>query len=358
LITAFSASAAVYVRRLAARQNALLIEVTLIYILEGDRQLLDVLLGRLIGGEFRSQDFAIGERLFDTLIRICVEDDDFDRRRRISEALPALGVINPKRALELLQHLRDDYDDNRWGSDLRRRALEALAIRSGRHAPLFVLVSREEIEALLRYRSQDEIYASMAALEISAELPRKKVKPGDPPPIDDELTREFDVAYRDMDDRAALNELDDLLRTIRHSRSQGIVRARSMAASANRSVQVAAARNIWRLAQDRAAFVELAETFSDPQRHKYVRRPIAKENTVRELIRTVQKRDAVGDRAWQVLVRLLNDTDDIIPNTAFDLIETWSDHEKVRAACEMVLARTSPAELLERAARVQTRNAC
>lgn len=358
VITLFSTTGVVYVARRAARQNTLLIEVTLTYILEGDRELLDVLLGRLIGGEFKSQDIAIGDRLFDTLIRICDEDDEFDRRRRIAEALPALGVINRKRAIELLEHLRDDYDDTRWGSDLRRRALEALAIPSGRHAPLWVLAPRAEVEALLHHRAQDQIFTSMAALEIAADLPLLKTKPGDPAPIDTQLASEFDHTYRDLSEREALNELEEFLRITRHSRSEGVARAKVMAESQNRSVQVAAARNLWRLASDKAAFVDLVEMFSSPERHKYVRRPIAKENSVRNLIRLVQKKDAVGDRAWSILVRLLNDPDDIIPNTAFDIVETWTNREKVCEACDIVMARTSPPELLERAERVRARNSC
>jgi len=64
------------------------------------------------------------EEFFTTIKRLS-KQSDYEMRRRVAEALPALYQIDLENGKELFKIIRMDWDDN-WKSDNRRRAIESL----------------------------------------------------------------------------------------------------------------------------------------------------------------------------------------------------------------------------------------
>ncbi len=116
------------------------------FLVGGQFEVLDSLLSVLIGGEWRRLDVGVpGKRLFQALLELA-RVGEWEDRRRIAEAAPALALIDREATIPILKMLRDDYDSTRYRSDVRRRVVEALLFTIRRSKPLLLLLHAEELE--------------------------------------------------------------------------------------------------------------------------------------------------------------------------------------------------------------------
>jgi hypothetical protein len=104
-----------------------------------------------VGGFFNCIDRRIGP------------GSDYEEKRRVSEALPALFGIDTERAKKIARVLRNDWDQESKGPDNRRRVVEAIA-RMPKPDHAFV-------EEMLRLVDGDDQYVVLACAEVLSGLP-------------------------------------------------------------------------------------------------------------------------------------------------------------------------------------------
>jgi len=354
LVPILVTSVTVYVVRKAARHHRILIEVTMSYLIHGGRSLLDELLGRMIVGRWERESLKPGDALFDVLAEVC-RQRDWPLKRRVAEALPVLGEIDPKRSLEIAGILREDWHEAKWKGDLRRRAVEALVIVPPTDGiPLLHHVKPNAIEPLLKFRSTDEVFTAIAILEVLHEW--EIFEPMRAARLQREMLEFVDTSLP-TEEREALHHIADFLRDSKNRPVEDVAqKLQGMGKSPNVYVRIAAARNIWLLFDKypQKAF-ELMEGFSETTEHENVRRPIAKERSVRFLIGAIK--GPLRDRAVSLLYKLLADPDDIIREGTFDMAESLedADPELLREVCASILKNETIQDLRERAGRIMHR---
>lgn len=345
-----SAGAVTTIQRVRQRQNRL-VWLTLSYLATGDRQALDTMLSNLIAGRLEREHRDSFDVLFGSLSRV-LDGDDWEMRRRIAEALPALGVLEPERTLGLFRTLRADWDESRWKDDLRRRAVEALVLQAGSAAEPLIVVYGDQpdqsLSELIAVREDDRVFTAMACVEACAfvhgyqpdrardiheqsmAVARRRMRPGE--------VRALEAVWKiwiDADEQRAID---------------AVTAAMSDDAT---DVQIGAARAVHRFADRHpVTFLDVLEDASSPSRHRYVRRVVAREVNVSRLLQLASG-GAHAPRAEQLLRRLMGDEDHIIPLTAFDLVETWSRGRGrlLEQITELAIKRGAPADLVKRAER-------
>lgn len=351
----------VFLLRRAARQQTILIEITMSYLIHGDKSLLDHLLGRLIAGKWSRQELRPGSALFDVLDKICEsqQSDAWETKRRIAEALPALAEADAKRALKIVKTLRGDWDEARYKSDLRRRAVEALItpMRRG-HSPLLDRVRSEEVIPLLQARDGDQVFTAFAIAEALGDL--DQTKPEVARPLQKQL-QEFAHQKYLADESEAIEELVDFLTLSKTADAFKIAnRLKEMSKNTNEFIRIAAARNLLTISdrlQDDT--LDLMLTLSEAGQPNNVRRPIAKEQSVKFLVEMLQN-ERSKERAKNLLLRLVADPDQIIRVTTFDMSEALmaTDRAFIVEMASFILknepTQSEPSrELMARAERLQ-----
>jgi transcriptional regulator with XRE-family HTH domain len=119
--------------------------------------LIDDLLGEIL---FRTHEEHPLGLLFESL-ETAAQQDRWEIKRRITEALPKLVQLQPDAALHLADQLRGDYHPD-YRADIRRRVVEAV--------PVLYRYRAEAALQLLIYRPQDEVYTAMATVEVLHDL--------------------------------------------------------------------------------------------------------------------------------------------------------------------------------------------
>jgi transcriptional regulator with XRE-family HTH domain len=122
--------------------------------------LIDDLLGENLS---RSSDEHPLGLLFESL-EAAAQQDRWEIKRRITEALPKLVQLQPDAALSLADRLRNDYHPD-YRADIRRRVVEAV--------PVLYRYRPDAASQLLVYRPQDEVYTAMATVEVLHDLERQ-----------------------------------------------------------------------------------------------------------------------------------------------------------------------------------------
>lgn len=127
------------------------------YMLNKNGVTIDDVLGILISNKIKKRIVEPTRVFFDALLNLC-DQGDYEQRRRIAEALPALYRLNKKSTKLLIdKKLRGDYDENRWHDDNRRRTVEALTY--------FPKWENRFVKTCLRIREGDSIYTIIAIVE-------------------------------------------------------------------------------------------------------------------------------------------------------------------------------------------------
>jgi hypothetical protein len=335
----------------AKRQQGIFIEATLSYIIHGGKTLLDEMLGKMISGRWKREQIRPGDALFNVLIKLCIQQD-WELKRRVAEALPVLSSIDLKRSLEILSMLREDWHVEKWKSDLRRRAIEALVIPFRGGAPLLFHASESQISKLLRLRSKDQVYTAMAVVEAISEW--EATQPKAALVLWEDLFM-YSKKYYIQEENDALLELRDFLDIdIDLNFYDAADRLTQMSESENMLTRVCAARNLWRL-DDRFPdkMLDLMFCLSLPIQHYNVRRPIAKERSMDALMREVIGKSH-RTKADLVLSSLISDPDEIIRVTAFEKIEQLAGHrdDLLLSICASIRRVESSGPLFERAERI------
>lgn len=347
------AAVTVLIVKLRSRQHAILIELTIAYLIAGGRPLLDHLLGKLIGGGWRRKHMRPGDALFNVLEELC-KGPDWEMRRRISEALAALGQIDAKRTLRIAKVLREDWEPSRWRSDVRRRTIEELIIPAWPGALLLLdKLRKEDIALLLRLREKDEVYAVMAVAEVLREW--ESIEPRMSGELRNDLL-EFTSKTFSQDESRAIEELLELLDI---SKGKNVMRVLEKLAEMSRSTniftRIAASRNVL-LVSDRfpGKTLNLMQNFTDPSQPNNVRRPISREVSASFLVEMITSK-GYASQAKEVLWNLLKDKDEITRITAFDMAEMLGEKDRgmLLQICDFIAANETSSTLRERAQHVR-----
>lgn len=337
-----------------SRNNSVISELTISYIIQGRRGLLDTLLGKLISGTWRRNEIYPADALF-RLIDLEVGSGDYWVRRRVSEAIPMLSELDPKRSLELSLRLRADWSDA-WKGDIRRRVVEALTNDMGKKIdPLIAKIKKDKAFEIISLRDKDEIYTAIASMEVLSTWKLKSEQ------ADSYMSEFLNVAQKrfSSSEIEALNWTRNLLTAgSKGSSAQdifGLLHAGIR--DTNELLRIAAVRNLLlSSARFPSAIFDLMQGIADDTSNisRNVRRPLAREATVR----FVMDHAAAGPhsaKARKLLECLaLTDPEKIIRTTTFDEIEYLAEKnlDYAKSLCLKVSANEDETELKGRAERV------
>ena len=329
------------------RDQTMLISFTSKYLLEKDEAKIDELLGILIAGKWEKLKIDPIEEFFNCLKRIC-KKSNFEMRRRIAEALPALFKIDLERSKEIVEILRRDWDE-RWKSDNRRRTVESLSY--------IVKKDKDFVRENLQIVDGDEIFTIIAIVEI-LDVWREKINKKEAENLFENLIEEIkERKYRD-DEITAISELWNLLYIIRNDPYQAIKKFEELKDTSNIYVQICIARNLKRLCNRfPEKILNLMGYFIQEDKHKNVRRPIAKEDSVECLIDLLRDR-RLSEKAKDIILKLINDKDDIIRLATFDKIEKIIDVDREfgRKLLQNIIDKNQHPKLVERAKNILKRD--
>ena len=347
-----------YLYLLKRKEQTVLMAYTSRFLLRGEEGKIDELLGILIAGKLQRIKIDPLDEFFETLKDLCVSSS-VEMRRRIAEALPALFKIDTERAEDLVEILRNDWDE-RWKADNRRRTVEALShiVKSD---PNFVLKN-------LTVFDRDEAYTIIACVELIH--------------LWQEADRYFrgDLVVRtlmsDMRSRGfgneeleAIEEFWRLLSTLRSDKLAGKRIFNELKTTKNTYIQICLARSIRRFCGDHFrcfrkgicnGFPEFVldqmEFFLAEDKDRNVRRPMAKEDSLDCLV-ILLRYETHAQKAKSMIRRLVKDSDNIIKITAFDKIENILDVDMNfgRDVVEEVLLTATHPKLVERAQIIKER---
>jgi len=349
----FLTAASVFFVKRAERHHTILIEITMSYLIHGGKFLLDELLDKMISGRWHSEGLKPGDALFHLLEENCTHGD-YWLKRKIAEALPVLGRLDPKRTVRLIAILRDDWDPE-WKTDLRRRAIESLTLPPfPNQIPLIFHAKADDIEPLLKLREGDQIYTAFATVEALLEW-----RSSQPKKVEAllSLLRSFTEVKYSAGEREAIESLILLLKMANGANvSQVLTHLTEMSQSTNEVVRVAAARNITLISD---VFPEktfdLIELLGDRGQPKNVRRPIAREKCIDFIVKsTTSKKPQEKQRASKLLSKLAADPEKIIRAAVLDKIGALSavNAELTQSICELVRNSETDAVLKGRAEKV------
>ena len=329
------------------RDQTILISFTSKYLLEKEESKIDELLGILIAGKWEKLKIDPVEEFFNCLKRMC-KKSDFEMRRRIAEALPALFKIDLKRSKEIIEILRQDWDEG-WKSDNRRRTIEALSY-----------IAKEEkdfVRENLQIIHGDEIFAIIAIVEI-LDVWKEKINSIEAEELVKKLTVEMKGRNYKDDEISAVSELWDLLNLIHYNPNQSIKKFEELKDIPNIYVQICIARNLKHLCKKfPEKMLDLMEYFMREDKHKNVRRPIAKEDSVECLISLLRGKQ-LCEKAKNIIWKLINDEDYIIRLATFDKIEKILDinSEFGSKIIQHVIEKNRHPKLVERAKNLLSRD--
>ncbi len=288
--------------QLRARKQEILLASAMSYLVNGRRSELDNFLLKLISGGWLREVVKPGDVLFGFLEKIC-RSADWETRRLIAEALPSLGEIDVDRAVKIAALLRDDWESQRWKSDIRRRVVESLVMPAlpGR-ASLLNRARLDKVKPLLKLREGDEVYTGMAVAEVL-----EKWELDDPAVIRSLLEdmKEFSKWYYSPEQNQAIDETTDLLKMSKYIADFELLeKIKTMSQSPNVLVRLAAVRNVFLLSNRfPAEVVNLLVYFAEPNQYKNVRRAVAKEQSVGFLIGQVSSKTVSCNLAEELLIQ-------------------------------------------------------
>lgn len=227
--------------------------------------LIDDLLGEVLA---RSGDEHPLSLLFESL-DAAAQQDRWELKRRITEALPKLVQLQPDAALRLADRLRGDYHPD-YRADIRRRVIEAV--------PALYRYRPEAALQLLVYRTQDEVYTAMATVEVLHDLEGQGV-------ISAMAVQPYVAALRleDSVQQEAIAYLRQLLQEVRAHPEAALASMNAQRAHPERIFRICILRVAPRLLKSLPeAALELMTYFlrgredGAPAEHQNLRRPVSK----------------------------------------------------------------------------------
>jgi len=285
-----------------------------------DRLVLDHILGLIIYGS--------GRHAWEVLFRLLEEAalaGTVEIRRRICEAFPRLLDIDVDRTVQLMEILREDYDEDRWKADNRRRTVEAL--------PALSKMRLEKAIELLAPRGGDEVYTTVAIIEAVHDLDELH----GPKARAEQLIKDLldHLRHQDEEEYATALFLWTLLGRIRVDPREALETCAQLVDTGTIMERICITRNLPRLLETFPVEVlELFKRLGDPSEHKNVRRPVAK--AVPFFVGVLKRSDLYDheavEKAQEVLHVSAHDTDGIIrraiTDNLFDLIDAEPEMAK------------------------------
>jgi len=341
LLTAFLP---IYTYLIKKKDQLLLISFILQYLL-GEEEI-DDLLGVLISEKWEKLKIDPIKEFFDRIGRMC-EESNVEMRRRIAETLPALFKIDLERSKEIVKILRRDWDE-RFKSDNRRRAIESL--------PYIVKRDKDFVKECLQIIDGDEVFVIIAIVEV-LDVWRWKINKKEAKELYENLMREIRIREYKDDEIVALSELWNLLYTIHEDPAKAIKRIDQLKDIPNIYTQVCIARNLYLLGRKFPEEVlELMVHFTQENKNKYVRRAIAKENSV-EFIMSLFRNKKLSEKSKNMMLKLINDKDGTIRLAAFDKIEKILDIDRKfgESILRDIISKNQHPELIRRTERLLKR---
>ena len=327
-ITLLLASLPLYLYLIKKRDQTLLICFTSKYLMEKDESRLDDLLGILIAGKIERLKLDPVDEFFKSIGSFC-ETGDVEMRRRISEALPALYQINLVNSRDIVSLLRNDWDEY-WKADNRRRTIESFNYLIGKDNSLVL----DNINII----DKDEFITIISILEtlyylkgfVTDKVINNKLE---------HLKKSMLQMGFPQSEIGLLTKIWELLKSIKENPQSAL--AQLISISKNTSdlcLQIFAARNFRLLCNgypncfkkahclsaSPERSLDFMESFLSKDKHRNVRRPIARERSLECLVILLKNRNH-KNRAKEIIWKLLNDIDDIIRITAFDKIDNILD---------------------------------
>lgn len=336
-----------YLYIIKKRNQIMLISFTSKYLLEKEESKIDELLGILIAGKWEKLKIDPIEEFFKCIKGMCLKSD-FEMRRRISEALPALFKIDLEESKDLVEILRRDWDEE-WKTDNRRRTIEAL--------PYIISRDKKFVRDNLHIIDGDEIFAIIAVVEV-LDVWREKINKKGSKKLFTELKNEMKECKYAKNEINAISELWDILDLIHSDINRAIIKFEELKDSPNIYIQICIARNLKHLCKRfPERIVNLMAYFIEDDRHKNVRRPIAKEDSVECLISLLRDRRNF-EKAKKITWKLINDEDDIIRLATFDKIEKILeiDNDFGKKILQHIIKNNRHPKLVERAKTLTRRN--
>lgn len=305
------------------KEKMLLIGFTSRYLLEKDDSKLDDLLSILIAGKWKKLQIDPIDEFFSLILTLCYKDD-YEIKRRIAEALPALFKINLHETEKIIEFLRVDWDEKKWKSDNRRRTIEAL--------PYIIKKSKNFVKKTIQLKPNDEIFTVIAIVELMY-LWKVSInnKGGDKLFLN--LIEEMTKLQYSKKEIASINRIWAYLDLTNNNKEKALQYYNRMKYSSDIILQIGIARNLknlccgypkcktknWCSANPETMLNAMA-FFLDKNQHNHVRRPIAR-GEMFECILVLMHFERYAPRTKEIIRLLITDDDEIIQLACFDRIE-------------------------------------
>jgi predicted ATPase len=284
-------------------------------LLKKDKDLIDYMLGLMIAEAWKPRG-----TIFDVLENLA-KYGDWETKRRISEALPNLSKIELDRTVKIMEILRDDWDE-KWGTDIRRRVIEAV--------PSLIDRGYTDIEKFLRVREKDEIYTIIANTEVLSDLIIANAEVlSHMRQIDTHRADELiELLMNNLDDRHKIlvRWLLEFLEQIRLGNENSIKAVKNIVYNETPSLtlgkgddayRVCVARNISKLLDNYPKdALEIMLHLTRAEEHRIVRRPMCR--ALPDLIKITRKEKKWKNVSEKIVWALATDKDEIIPITLSD----------------------------------------
>ena len=318
-------------------QNNFILEVILSYLVENNEPMLDNLLGKLISGSMELNNLTPGDLFFKVLLEKA-KSGGWEMKRRITEALPSLCSLNLDEATHIMNILRDDYDEERWKDDLRRRVVESLGKgETGNPTPIYCRIKSVDLFNILEVRGKDQIFTFYAILEVLDELSKMSVFKKDSIRISEILEQIDNYACKKLptDQCQSIKELKTLLNARKGKKLEYLDYLKKISSTDNEYNQVVYARHIADLRKwypDET--LKLIDKILSENFHKYAKRAMAREYILDFLISIIRKKK----EAKSIIFKLISSNDAIVMVTTFDKIEEINqvDQKFADEICEVI----------------------
>ena len=256
------------------------------FLIEQDELKIDDLLGLLIAGKWERLKIDPIEEFFNTLINLCFRGE-YETRRRIAEALPALFKLDILESERLVEVLRLDWDE-RWKGDNRRRTIESLCI--------ILMKNKKLVKKCLNLVDGDDIYIVLSIIEL-LDAWAEKINKKQAERLFTSLITQMENMGFSPDEKQAASDLWSLLKLTHSDPKAAAVRFYELKGTSNIYSQISLSRNIRRLCRCfpkcfekplcegvPQKVLELMDFFLQEDKAKNVRRPIAKEQSLECLL--------------------------------------------------------------------------
>lgn len=307
------------------------------YMLNKGGVTIDDILGILISNKVKKRVVEPTRVFFRALNEFC-DEGNYEQRRRVAEALPALYRLDKKNTkLMIEEKLRDDFDENKWHDDNRRRTIEAL----------FYFPKRENqfIKKCMHIRRKDSIFTIIAIFELV--FFTNKFKEDERNEILNNLRTEISTFNFENEVTIFINEAEILVKNIPQDRKDILSIYNYFKSNFNETqnlyIKILLAKNILYICpfnkkciannkcQDTITCANCILDFFNicfqEDNHRYVRRPMAKENIFNCLL-SMLKYTVCRSEARDRILSLIKQEDAIISLTVFDYIHKLFEIDK------------------------------